>query len=146
MTSKIEGFPLVLLEAISKNIPCLSFRIPYGPLNIIKDGLNGYFIEDDIIDFNQKIDALKKMDRTFIYTSIKEYDFSEILKKAKDNDLIDRNIFEKVQAPKNKNTLEVNPFTEKELNKIMKPILEATKPSEPLTYSLADAFQAAKGR
>lgn len=81
MTSKIEGFPLVLLEAISKNIPCLSFRIPYGPLNIIKDGLNGYFIEDDIIDFNQKIDALKKMDRTFIYTSIKEYDFSEILKK-----------------------------------------------------------------
>ncbi|MDD3054264.1 MAG: site-specific integrase [Aliarcobacter sp.] len=45
--------------------------------------------------------------------------FSEILKKAKDNDLIDRNIFEKVQAPKNKNTLEVNPFTEKELNKII---------------------------
>ena len=34
----------------------------------------------------------------------------------------------------------------KELNKIIKPILEATKPSEPLTYSLADAFQAAKGR
>lgn len=45
--------------------------------------------------------------------------FSEILKKAKDNDLIDRNIFEKVQAPKNKNTLEVNPFTEKELNLII---------------------------
>lgn len=42
--------------------------------------------------------------------------FSEILKKAKDNDLIDRNIFEKVQSPKNKNTSEVNPFTEKELN------------------------------
>ncbi len=45
--------------------------------------------------------------------------FSEILKKAKDNDLIDRNIFEKVQAPKNKNTSEVNPFTEKELNLII---------------------------
>lgn len=45
--------------------------------------------------------------------------FSEILKKAKDNDLIDRNIFEKVQAPKNKNNSEVNPFTEKELNLII---------------------------
>ncbi len=54
MTSKIEGFPLVLLEAISKNIPCLSFRIPYGPLNMIKDGVNGYFIEDDITDFNEE--------------------------------------------------------------------------------------------
>lgn len=81
MTSKIEGFPLVLLEAISKNIPCLSFRIPYGPLNIIKNGINGYFIEDDIKDFNEKIIALKKMDRTFIYESIKDYDFKEVLKK-----------------------------------------------------------------
>jgi inhibitor of KinA sporulation pathway (predicted exonuclease) len=34
----------------------------------------------------------------------------------------------------------------KELNKIIKPILEATKPSEPLTYSLADAFQTARER
>jgi integrase len=45
--------------------------------------------------------------------------FSEILKKAKNNDLIGRNPFEKIQAPKNKNTSEVNPFTEKELNKII---------------------------
>ncbi|NNP75076.1 hypothetical protein A7P54_18490 [Acinetobacter sp. Ac_3412] len=81
LTSKIEGFPLVLLEAISKNIPCLSFRIPYGPLNIIKNGINGYFFEDSVEDFSEKISALHSLDRSLIYKSIEEYDFSEILKK-----------------------------------------------------------------
>ena len=37
LTSKVEGFGLVLLEAISRNIPCLSFKTSYGPLNIIKN-------------------------------------------------------------------------------------------------------------
>ena len=45
--------------------------------------------------------------------------FSEILKKARNNDFIDKNPFEKVQNIKNKNVFEVNPFTEKELNKII---------------------------
>ncbi|MDD4330340.1 MAG: site-specific integrase [Aliarcobacter sp.] len=45
--------------------------------------------------------------------------FSEILKKAKDNDLIDRNIFEKVPGIQKQNISEVNPFTEKELNHII---------------------------
>lgn len=45
--------------------------------------------------------------------------FSEILKKAKNNDLVDRNPFEKVPGIQKKNTTEVNPFTEKELNGII---------------------------
>lgn len=45
--------------------------------------------------------------------------FSEILEKAKNNDLIDRNPFEKIKAPRNRNTSEINPFTEKELNQII---------------------------
>ncbi len=45
--------------------------------------------------------------------------FSEILKKAKDNDFVDRNPFEKVPGIQKKNTAEVNPFTEKELNGII---------------------------
>ena len=46
--------------------------------------------------------------------------FSEILKKAKDNDFVYRNPFEKVPGIQKKNTGEVNPFTEKELNVIIR--------------------------
>ncbi len=46
--------------------------------------------------------------------------FSEILKKAKDNDFIDKNAFEKVPGIQKQNISEVNPFTEKELQKIIR--------------------------
>lgn len=79
LTSRLEGFPLVLLEAISRNIPCLSFKTPYGPLNIIKDGENGFFIEDDVNDFNDKINLLNKIDRNSIHESIEPYNILNIL-------------------------------------------------------------------
>lgn len=44
MTSKVEGLPMVLLEAISRNIPCVAFDCPYGPRNIIKNSKNGFLI------------------------------------------------------------------------------------------------------
>ncbi|SSQ44119.1 aminodeoxychorismate lyase [Acinetobacter baumannii] len=78
LTSKVEGFGLVLLEAISRNIPCLSFKTSYGPLNIIKNGENGFFIEDDVKDFNDKLILLKEIDRANIYKSIDSYDISNI--------------------------------------------------------------------
>jgi len=78
LTSKIEGFGLVLLEAMARNIPCLSFKIPYGPINIIDEGVNGYFFEDDCIDFQSKIEALKVLDLKNIKKSINKYNLEEI--------------------------------------------------------------------
>lgn len=46
LTSSIEGFGLVLLEAVSRNIPCIAFDVDYGPRNIIKHGYNGFLISD----------------------------------------------------------------------------------------------------
>ena len=80
LTSKIEGFPMVLLEAMSRNIPCLSFKTPYGPLNIIKNNINGFFIEDDVLDFDDKILSLKDIDTENIYKSIESFEISNILK------------------------------------------------------------------
>ena len=51
LTSKIEGFGLVLLEAMARKIPCLSFKIPYGPLNIIKNGESTMFSYFSCIQF-----------------------------------------------------------------------------------------------
>ena len=44
-TSKMEGFGMVLLEAMSFGVPCISFDCPSGPRDIIKDNKNGYLIE-----------------------------------------------------------------------------------------------------
>ena len=45
MTSRYEGFPMTLLEAMSKNLPLIAFDILTGPGEIIKDHVNGLLIE-----------------------------------------------------------------------------------------------------
>jgi glycosyltransferase involved in cell wall biosynthesis len=46
MTSKSEGFGMVLLEAISFGLPCVSFDCPSGPRDMINDN-NGFLIGQD---------------------------------------------------------------------------------------------------
>ena len=45
MTSRNECFPLVLLEAMSHGLPCLSFDCNTGPRHIIQSGSNGILTE-----------------------------------------------------------------------------------------------------
>lgn len=47
MTSRYEGLPLVLLEAISWHLPVIAYSCPTGPKEIIIHGENGYLINDD---------------------------------------------------------------------------------------------------
>ncbi len=46
MTSYYEGLPLVLLEAQTSALPIISFDCPTGPSEIVRDGVNGYLIEN----------------------------------------------------------------------------------------------------
>lgn len=44
LTSRREGLPLCLIEAMQMKVPCVSFDIKTGPSDIIENGVNGILI------------------------------------------------------------------------------------------------------
>ena len=59
VTSYLEGFSLVILEAMKHGLPCVAFDCPYGPRHIIEDGKCGYLVKDgNNNDFEEKLNRL----------------------------------------------------------------------------------------
>ncbi|WP_336152141.1 glycosyltransferase [Acinetobacter sp. 99] len=80
MTSKIEGFGMVLLEAIVRGIPCIALDCPYGPRNIIKKQINGYLLNSlSNHDFTVAIKAIDTIDVSRISESISQYNIENVV-------------------------------------------------------------------
>ncbi|MCA5004124.1 glycosyltransferase family 4 protein [Sphingobacterium bovistauri] len=88
MTSRYEGLPMVLLEGQVCGLPMVSYACKCGPSDIIRDGVNGYLVEEeDKNAFAQKLIAVmqdkslrQSMGRSS-YNNSKNFEVEKIMQK-----------------------------------------------------------------
>jgi len=88
LTSKFEGLPMVLMEALSNGLACIAYDCVSGPRDLINNEKNGLLIEDqNSTAFQQALEnllidsELRKKIAAAGPSSMKPYNLPEIVKK-----------------------------------------------------------------
>ncbi|MBP2284440.1 glycosyltransferase involved in cell wall biosynthesis [Flavobacterium sp. CG_23.5] len=59
MTSRFEGFGMVLIEAMATGLPCIAYDCPCGPRGILIENKNGFLIENgNELDYVKAVETL----------------------------------------------------------------------------------------
>jgi glycosyltransferase involved in cell wall biosynthesis len=66
LTSRYEGFGLVLTESLAAGTPVVSYKTKYGPEEIVRDGIDGFLVEiGDRKGLAEKIIEIMKSDELY---------------------------------------------------------------------------------
>lgn len=91
MSSRFEGFAMVLVEAMSQGLPCISFDCPNGPSTIIEQGKNGILVENQNEEklYDAIIELIEDRDRRLqmgykAFNSIAKYDVRNVVAQWKE--------------------------------------------------------------
>lgn len=59
MTSRFEGFGMVLIEAMSSGLPCIAYDCPCGPKGVLSQNEDGFLIENgNELDYIKAVETL----------------------------------------------------------------------------------------
>lgn len=82
LTSKFEGFGMVLAESCALGTPVISINCPSGPSEIIQSGINGYLVENDD-EFKKSLEKcaanINLFDQQTIRKSVEKFHPSTVL-------------------------------------------------------------------
>lgn len=88
MSSRFEGFGMVLIEAMACGLPVVSFNCPDGPSDIISDGQDGFLVENaNVQQLAEKVSILIEKEDLRIQMglkareNVKRYDQDKIMQK-----------------------------------------------------------------